>query len=174
MDGESEKKIMNLYSWNSFACLGAIRLLAAPLFKLEQQSLSRHEKGLFWATDDTAAAATFSLTFEPSVNICTSFWCLDVISKKLVYTLQGLWCLFYILSNTARSEVQIDSKEGYLTLWCHQPYPSQSLNPQTVVEFEGQGVNSGWIFEKVLSLMVQKHSYKLDYQDKFLVLKHTS
>ena len=30
--------------------------------------------------------------------------------------LKGLWCHFYILSKTDRSEVQIDSKEGYLTL----------------------------------------------------------
>ena len=73
-----------------------------------------------------------------------------------------------------RSEVQIDSKEGYLTLWCHQPYPGQSFNSQTVVEFEGQEIKSGWIFQNVLSLVVQKHSYKLDYLDKFLVLKHGS
>ncbi|WP_419617253.1 hypothetical protein, partial [Thiolapillus sp.] len=46
-----------------------------------------------------------------------------------------------------RSEVQIDSKEGYLTLWRHQPHPGQSLNPQTVVEFGGQEVESGWIFQ---------------------------
>ena len=77
------------------------------------------------------------------------------------------------LSKTDRSAIQIDSKEGYLTLWCYQPYPGQSLNPQTVVEFEGQMVESGWIFQKVLSLVVQKHSYKLDYQDKSLVLKHS-
>ena len=81
---------------------------------------------------------------------------------------------FYILSKKDRSEVQIDSKEGYLTPWCHQPYPGQSLNPQTVVEFEGQEVESVWIFQKVLSLVVQKHSCKRDYQDKFLVLKHSS
>ena len=89
--------------------------------------------------------------------------------KRLVYTLQGLWYLFYILSKTDKSEVQIDSKEGYLTLWCHQPHPGQSLNPLTVVEFEGKEVESGWIFQKVLSLVVQKHSYKLDFQDKFFV-----
>ena len=64
-----------------------------------------------------------------------------LFQKRLVYTLQGLCCIFYILSKKDRSEVQIDSKEGYLTLWCHQPYPSQSLNPQTVVEFEGQEVD---------------------------------
>ena len=58
-----------------------------------------------------------------------------LFQKRRVYTLQ---CLFYILSKTDRSEVQIDSKEGYLTLWCHQPRPGQSLNPHTVVEFEGQ------------------------------------
>ena len=46
-----------------------------------------------------------------------------------------MWYLFYILSKIDRSEVQIDSTEGYLTLWCHQPHPGQSLNPQTVVEF---------------------------------------
>ena len=72
--------------------------------------------------------------------------------KRLVYTLQGLWCLFYILSKTDRPEVQIDYKEGYLTLRCRQPYPGQSLNPQTVVEFERQEAESGWIFQKVLSL----------------------
>ena len=91
--------------------------------------------------------------------------------KRLVYTLQDLWYLFYILSKTDRSEVQIDSKEGYLTLWCHQPHPGQSLNPQTVVEFRDHEVESVWIFQRVLSLVVQKHSYKLDYQDKSLVLK---
>ena len=36
------------------------------LLSLEQL---RHEKGLFGATDDTAAAATFSLTLKPSVKI---------------------------------------------------------------------------------------------------------
>ena len=61
-----------------------------------------------------------------------------------------------ILSKTDRSEVQIDSKEGYLTLWCHQPHQSQSLNPQTVVEFEGQEWSEAGIF-RVLSLVVQKH-----------------
>ena len=50
------------------------------------------------------------------------------------------------MSKIDRSEVQIDSKEGYLTLWCHQPYPSQSLKPKTVVELEGQEVESGWTF----------------------------
>ena len=97
-----------------------------------------------------------------------------LLPKRLVFTLQGLCCLFYILSKTDRSEVQIDSKEGYLTLWCLLPYQSQSLNPQTVVEFEGQEVESGLIFQTVLCLVVQKHSYKLDYQDNFLVLKHSS
>ena len=96
--------------------------------------------------------------------------------------------VFFILSKTDRSEVQIDSKEEYLTLWCHQPHPGQSLNPQTVVEFGGQEVESGWIFQRVLSSVVQKYSYKpgyqdrslvlkyssLDYQEKFLVLKHSS
>ena len=83
-----------------------------------------------------------------------------LLPKRLVYTLQGLWCLFYILSKTDRSEAKIDSKEGYLTLWCHQPHSGQSLNPQTVVEFEGQEVESVWIFQRVLSLVVQKHSCK--------------
>ena len=81
---------------------------------------------------------------------------------------------FLILSKTDRSEVQIDSKEGYLTLWRYQPNPSQSLNPQTVVECEGQEVESGWIFQNVLSLVVQKYSYKVNYPDKLLVLKHSS
>ena len=45
-------------------------------------SLSRQGKGLFGATDDTAVAATFSSTFEPSVYICIYFGCLDVIYKK--------------------------------------------------------------------------------------------
>ena len=94
--------------------------------------------------------------------------------KRLVYTLLGLWYLLCVLSKIDRSEVHIDSKEGYLTLWCHQPHPGQSLNPQTVVEFGDQEVESVWIFQRVLSLMVQKHSCKLDYQDKFLVLKHSS
>ena len=77
--------------------------------------------------------------------------------------------LFYILSKTDRSEVQIYSKEGYLILCCHQPHPGQSLNPQRVVEFECQEVESGWIFQRVLSSVVQKH--KLDYQDKFFSFK---
>ena len=81
---------------------------------------------------------------------------------------------FYIWSKTDRSEVQNGSKEGYLTLWCHQPHPGQSLNPLTVVEFGGQEMESGWIFQRVLSLVVQKQSCKLDYQDKVLVLKHSS
>ena len=68
--------------------------------------------------------------------------------KRLVYTLKGSWFLFYILSKTDRFEVQIDSKEGYLTLWCHQPHPGQSLNPQTVVDFRDQEVESVWIFSK--------------------------
>ena len=91
--------------------------------------------------------------------------------KRLVYTLQGLWCLFYILSETVRSEVQIDSMEEYLTLWCHQPHPGQSLNPQTVVEFEGQEVESGWIFQRILGLVVPKDSCNLDYQDKVFSFK---
>ena len=81
---------------------------------------------------------------------------------------------FYILLKTDRSRVQVDSKQGYLTLWRLQPYPSQSLNPQTEVEFEGQEVKSGCIFPQVLSLVVQKHSYMLDCQAKLLVLKHSS
>ena len=78
------------------------------------------------------------------------------------------------MSKIDRSEVLIDSKEGYLTLWCHQPHPGQSLNPQTVVEFGGKEVESGWIFQRVLNLVAQKHSCKLDYQDQFLVLKYSS
>ena len=35
-------------------------------------------------------------------------------------------------------------------------------------------MKSGWIFRKVLSLVVQKHSCKLGSQDKFLVLTHNS
>ena len=57
---------------------------------------------------------------------------------------------------------------------CNQAHPGQSLNPQTVVEFGGQEVESGWIFQRVLSLVLQKHSCKLDFQGKFLVLKHSS
>ena len=82
-----------------------------------------------------------------------------LFSKRLVYTLQGLWYLFYILSEADRSEVQIDSKEGYLTLWCHQPHPGQSLNPQTMVEFGDQEAESRWSFQRVLSSMVQKQLY---------------
>ena len=91
--------------------------------------------------------------------------------KRLVYTLQSLWCLFYILSETDRSEVQIYSQEEYLTLWSHQPYPSQSLNPQTVAEIEGQEVESGWIFQRILGLVVPKDSCNLDYQDKVFSFK---
>ena len=94
--------------------------------------------------------------------------------KGLFIHLRVCGVFFYILSKTDRSEVQIDSKEGYLTLWYHQPHPGQSLNPQTVVDFGDQEVESVWIFQKVLSLVVQKHSCQLDYQDKFLVLKHSS
>ena len=42
-----------------------------------------------------------------------------------------------------------------MTLWCHQLHPGQFLNPQTVGEFEGQEVESGWRFQRVLSLVVQ-------------------
>ena len=82
-----------------------------------------------------------------------------------------------------RSEKDMISVVGFLSgasfaalspLWYHQSYPGQSLNPQTMVKFEGQEVESGWIFQKVLSLVVHKHSYMLDYQDKFLGLKHSS
>ena len=59
-----------------------------------------------------------------------------------------LFYFFFILSDTDRSEVHIDFKEKYLTLWCHQSHPGQSLNPQAVVEFEGQEVESGWNFKK--------------------------
>ena len=52
-------------------------------------------------------------------------------------------------SKIDRSGIQIDSKEVYLTLWCHQPHPGQSLNPQTVVEFGDQEVEWGWIFQRV-------------------------
>ena len=68
--------------------------------------------------------------------------------KRLVYTLQGLWCCCCCFFFKDRSEVQIDSNEAYLTLWCHQPYSNQYLNPQTVVEFEGQEGESSWIFQK--------------------------
>ena len=108
-----------------------------------------------------------------------SFDVWTLLLKRLVYKFQCLCCLFFkflffILSKIDRSEVQIDSKEGYLTLWCHQPHPSQSSNPQTVVEFGDQEVETVWIFQRVLSLVVRKHSCKQDYQDKFLVLKHSS
>ena len=46
-----------------------------------------------------------------------------LLPKRLCYKFQGLWCLFYILWKKNRFGVQIDSKEGYLTLWCHLPYP---------------------------------------------------
>ena len=88
--------------------------------------------------------------------------------KACLYTSEFVVSFFLFLVKN-RFEVQIDSREGY-----HQQYPSQSLNPQTVVEFEGQEVKSGWIFQKVFSLVVQKYNYKLDYQDKLLVLKHSS
>ena len=77
-----------------------------------------------------------------------------------LYTSGFVVSFFYILSKTDKSEVQIDSKEGYLTLWCHQPHPGQSLNPQTMAEFGDQEVESVWIFQRVLSLVVQKHSCK--------------
>ena len=32
-------------------------------------------------------------------------------------------------------------------------------------------MESGWIFLRVLSLVVQKHSYELDYQDTFFSFK---
>ena len=67
----------------------------------------------------------------------------------------GVFFLCVCVSKTDRSEVQIDSKEGYMTLWCHQLHPGQFLNPQTVGEFEGQEVESGWRFQRVLSLVVQ-------------------
>ena len=55
---------------------------------------SQQQKGLFGATDDTAAAATFSSTFEPSVYICIYFGCLDVTSKKVSLYTSGFVELF--------------------------------------------------------------------------------
>ena len=52
-------------------------------------------------------------------------------------------------------------------------HPSKFLNPQTVVKLEGQEAESDWIFQNVLNLVDQKHSYKLDCQDKLLALKHS-
>ena len=51
---------------------------------------------------------------------------------------------------------------GCRTPWRHKPPPSQAVNPQTVVEHEGQEAESVWIFQTVLSLVVQKHSYMQD------------
>ena len=64
-------------------------------------------------------------------------------------------CLFLSKINRSGGQ-QVDSKEGYLTLWCHQSYPSQSLNLQTVVESEGQEEESDLIFQKVLGFVVKK------------------
>ena len=107
---------------------------------------------------------------------------------------------FYILLKTDRSEVQIDSKEGYLTQ-VSSAVSKSIFESSNSVEFEGQEVGSGWIFQSfefggsnhhyhqslnregrmgttddfaTSIAVVQKHSYKLDYQDKFLVLKHGS
>ena len=54
----------------------AINLLFLD-WQTEAWSLSRHEKGLFEATDDIAVAATFSSTSEPSVKSEHSLvlWC---------------------------------------------------------------------------------------------------
>ena len=119
---------------------------------------------------------------NPLIHFCAVGKYLHIIWVSGCYFQKGFFIHFRvcgvflknILSKTDRSEVQIDSEEGYLTLWFHQLHPGQSLNPHTVVEFEGQEVESGWIFQRVLSLVVQKHSYKLDYQDRFSVLKHSS
>ena len=70
--------------------------MPAVLLKIEQWSLSRQEKGPFGATDDTAAAATFSSAFEPSVYICTYSGCLDVIFKKACLYTSGFIESFFI------------------------------------------------------------------------------
>ena len=103
-----------------------------------------------------------------------NFDVLMLFPKRLVYTLQDLWYLFIFCQRQTDLRFKFNSKEGYLTLWCHQSHSGQSLKPQTVVEFGDQEVETVWIFRIVLSLVVQKHSCKLGHQDKFLVLQHGS
>ena len=133
-----------------------------------QWSLSQQEKGLFGATDDTAAAATFSSTFEPSVNICTSFWCLDVTSQKAcLYTLGFVVSFFIFCQRQTELRFKLTPRSGIWHCGVINHIQANLWILKTVVEFEGQEVESGYIFQRVLSLVVQKHSCKLDYQDKF-------
>ena len=47
-----------------------------------------------------------------------------------------------------RRTLWVDSKEGCRSPWRHQPHPSQFLNPQTVVEHEGQEAESVFDFSE--------------------------
>ena len=67
-----------------YACLRANRIPCSSAVWIEQWSLSGQERGLLGATDDTAVAANFSSTLEPSVKIWRWFWCCVVISKKIL------------------------------------------------------------------------------------------
>ena len=51
---------------------------------------------------------------------------------------------------------------------------SQSLNPQTVVGFESQEAESGWIIQNGFCFVVQKHSHERDCEDKFSALNQSS
>ena len=136
-----------------------IRLLAAVLCDKDSNILANKRRGN-WGQQMTM------LQQQPSHRLCAVDKYLNIVFKFWRYFQKSLFIKFKVcavlvllllfLVKDNRSGVQIDSMKGYLTMWCHQ---SQSLNPQTVVEFEGQE-ESDWIFEKVLGLVVQEHSCK--------------
>ena len=94
--------------------------------------------------------------------------------ERLVYTLQGLWYLFLYF---------FKDRQIWGSDWL-QGGVSDTVVSSTTSRSIFESSNSGRIrrpgggdsldFSKSLSLVVQKHSCKLGYQDKFLVLKHSS
>ena len=120
-------------------------MLAAPLCK--------QNSGLSVSVNKRRGCLGQPMTLlqQQSSHALSSRQCLHIIWmsgcyfwKGLVVHLRlcGIFFIFYL------SETQTGSKEECLTLWCHQPHPNQSLNPQTVIEFEDQEAGSSWIFQK--------------------------
>ena len=97
-----------------------------------------------------------------------------LLPKRLVYTLQGLRCLFFIflniLSKTDRSEVQIDSKDTVVSSTLYKSTFESSNSGRIRRPGGGDRLDFSNSFEFG---GFKKHSYKLDYQDKFLVSKHS-
>ena len=106
-----------------------------------------------------------------SKNVSIIFGVLMLFPEELVYGFQGLCFLFFsFVFGQRQTNVVfrlIPRRWVWRTLWCHHPHPSQSLNLQTVVEIDGQETESDVIFQKVLSVVIQKHNYKLDCWDSF-------